>query len=319
MFDGIDESKELPTVQFSDRVHSKLLLKALNQMCRIFGDRLPVRFYGHYGTSFDAQVLQHLPDVQNLLLDCLDGIENIKYLNELLKLKKLSFGVHTHTDRDFLKTLPLKNLTSFTLGDNRSKNYDLSYLSHTQKLTDLTICGHTRNIDVIKSISGLKNLRLLSISKKQSLEFISELPNLIELQIMLGGRDSIAEVSSVTLQTLKIIRIKGLLTLGDLSRFPELTYLNVEDQIRLGEINLATKKLQSLKILNCKTLSKLQDLSHLSHLTDLRCYKTNLDYEHMIQSKLPAGLKTLALYTGKLRVDEKLRRTLEELGYKEFD
>ena len=78
----------LPTIQFSKSGQSKGLLKSINSLCKVFGEKLPVRFYGHYQNGFDASVLKHLPDVQWLLIDCLQDISNSEAVFQLPKLKR---------------------------------------------------------------------------------------------------------------------------------------------------------------------------------------------------------------------------------------
>ena len=74
-----------PTIQFSEPTYNEKLLKSVNKLCKKFGDKLEVRFYGHYSSTFDCAVLKHLPDVEWLSIDCLTKIDNIEKISVLKK------------------------------------------------------------------------------------------------------------------------------------------------------------------------------------------------------------------------------------------
>ncbi len=65
-------------VQFSrPEAYSAPILSSLNEACRLAQDRLQVRFYGHYGTRFDAFLLRHLVGVRlvaNILTSSMGGV-----------------------------------------------------------------------------------------------------------------------------------------------------------------------------------------------------------------------------------------------------
>jgi len=217
----------LPTIQFSEVGQSKRLLKSINALCKIFGSRLPIRFYGHYQNDFDASVLNHLPDVQWLFIDCLQNISNSDAIFQLPKLKKLSFGVYNYENPDFLNQLNLQELEQLTIGETKKRNIDLALLAKAEKIHSLSIIGHTKNINEVGHMQSLQDLTLNLIGKKNGLEFASKIAKLNSLKIMLGGRQNINEVSHPLLQELQIIRVRGFNNIGDLSRFPRLQRLHL--------------------------------------------------------------------------------------------
>lgn len=308
----------LPTIQFSKPGQSKALLKSINTLCKVFGKKLPVRFYAHYQNDFDATILEHLPDVQWLLVDCLQEISNPEKLFELPKLRKLSFGVYNYHTQDFLNQLDLDKLEQLTIGETKKRNFDLSPLREGNHIRSLSVVGHDKNIDVISDMESLETLNLHSIGKRTSLEFVSSIAKLRALKITLGGRQNIDEIKHPLLRELEIIRIRGLNDLGDLSRFPHLRRLHIEDQIKILSISLQNLHLNELKLLNCKALNELNGLEALKNIIHVRCYKTSLDYENISQLNWAKSLEVLDLYSGNKKRDEALRKHLDSRGYKEF-
>jgi len=308
----------LPTIQFSESGQSKRLLKSINALCKIFGAKLPIRFYGHYGNDFDASVLNHLPDVQWLLVDCLQNISNSDAIFQLSKLKKLSFGVYNYENPDFLNQLNLQKLEQLTIGETKKRDIDLAYLAKAEKIRSLTIVGHTKNINEIGQMKSLQDLSLNLIGKKHGLEFASKIAKLNSLKIILGGRQNINEFSHPLLQNLQITRVRGFNNIGDLSRFPRLEHLQIEDQIQLKTLELASPNLEEIKILNCKNLSLIDGLSSLTKLKHLRCSRTALDYDKLSEFSWPENMQTVALYSGNKKQDDMRRKHLDMRGLKEF-
>lgn len=310
--------ESLPTIQFSKLSYTKTTLKSINALCKVFGKKLPIRFYGHYNNDFDAAILKHLPDVQWLLIDCLQEISNPEYIFQLSKLKKLSFGVYDYKNPNFLSQLDIENLESLSLSETKGRDIDLTQLGKAQAMQELFVQGHTKGIFEISKMNALKSLTLSSISKKTRLEFVSSIADLKTFRLILGGRENINEISHSKLNELEVIRVRGLSNLGDLSRFPHLERLQIEDQIQIQLLELNATKLKEIKIINCKSLRQLEHLDLMKNLEQMRCYRTSLDYEHLASREWPETLKTLALYTGKSKRDEAIRKQLDLRGYKEF-
>ena len=228
------------SIDLSKPGQSNALLKTVNILCKIFGERLPVRFFAHYGTTFDASVLEHLPDVQWLKVDCLQEISNSERIFELPKLKKFSFGVYHYDNSNFLHQLNLDKLEQLLISETKKRNFDLSPLREAKQIRDLSVEGHTKNIEVIGELEDLECLSLRSMGKSTSLEFVSKITKLESLEIALGGSQNIEEFFLPFLRNLSVVRVRGLDDLGDLTRFPRLKNLRVVDQIKLHSISLQT-------------------------------------------------------------------------------
>ena len=304
-----------PTIQFSKPGTSRFVLKAVNKLCALFGDKLQVRFYAHYGDRFDASILRHLPDVRWLSVDCLMHIDNEDEILALPKLSRLGFGVH-HFDRpSFLSGLDLSRLTYLVLSENRKKNFDLSPLSDCSKLEELFLNGHTKNISAISTLPSLRTLSLGSIAKRQDLEFVNGIPQLEALTIVLGGRENIDELAHSELRELEVIRVRALSTLGDLLRFPALTRLQVEDQLQLHSVSVAGTNLREVSLHNCKNLERVEGLVDLPGLRVFRTSRTKLDLDALLHANWPESMESVALYSGSQKWNNEARRLLDEKGY----
>lgn len=271
------------------------LLEALNEACRLAGEHLEVRFYGHYWAPFDAACLQYLPQVRNLAADCLRKIKNEDEIGRLPELKYLSFQAFELDRPDFLDTLDLGRLVRFSVGENRKRNLDLSGLGRCRVLEELAIAGQARGIDVIGQLPRLRYLLLASFAKKYRLDFIEAMPALKELKLLLGGRDDIDELKSRSLETIRIIRVRGLATMGDLARLPALSTLHVEDQLKLASLDLSGADLRRVFLVNCRNLSDLQGLDAQKRLEELHVYRVALDMDALRDRQWPPTMRAVSL------------------------
>ena len=308
----------IPTIQFSKPGYSRRLLKQVNNYCAEYGDKLEIRFYGHYSDAFDAAILKHLPDVRWLSVDCLQSIGNEDAITRLPNLRKLSFGVYHFDNPSFLATLDLTQITRLALSDNSKKNFDLSPLTQCHELHEFFLNGHRKNIESISHLPRLRMLSLGSIAKRQTLEFVNGIPNLEKLTIILGGRENIDEVEHASLNELEVLRVRAINTLGDLSRFPGLRRLHVEDQLQLRTISFVGTDLEEISIHNCKNLEQLTGLLELRRLRAFRTSRTKLDLDSLLKANWPDSMESVAIYSGSQKWNNRARQVLDERGYSEY-
>lgn len=309
------DAGEYPVIQFCTPVYNSQLLKQIDGLCFKYGASLEVRFYGHYSSAFDATWLSHVPNVVNLSVDCLTEIENIEHLYSLENLKILSFGVFEFSDKDFLSQLNLARLQELRISDNRKKNFDLKPLEHASSLKKLSVVGHTKNIESIKSISSLKQLALSQTNRNVSLEFLNETLALEDLELLLGGRDNIDELSIPSLVTLRILRVRGFEKLPSFAKFPKLECLHIEDQIKLEFIDLSEVSLKSLLIGNCKNLSEISNLTSQKELFRLSVSRTKLDLDVLKHNDWPSSLRVISLWSGSNKWNDSTKQFFQEKGY----
>lgn len=313
----LNNNKEV-IVQFSNDTYNGEMLSKLNELCIRHNSDLSIRFYGHYQTLFDCNVLEEIPNVKSLYIDCLRKVQNIKSLSALSYLERLSIGIYEMNEKEILGLSNLKKLRILILSDTKTKAINLEYLREYHNLNSLAVCGHLKNIEAIGEITNLEHLYLSMISKV-SLEFVNRLKNLKTLQLILGGRENINEIEESEIETLSIIRVRGLKDLSNISKFKKLKQLLVEDQAQLSEIKFddILRDLNDIRILNCKSFNSLIGLENLPTLHQLRISKTNIDFQSFVKQNRPQSLKVFAFYTDRIKVDNEIKEELMALGYSE--
>lgn len=305
-------------VQFSDNTYSDKILKELNTICEKFDKSFGVRFYGHYSSSFDFLTLKKLPNIKCLYVDCLTKVDNFEHLSELQNLEMLSVGYYELKETEFLSFENLKKLSVLYLTETKTKALNLEYLKDYENLEFLILGGHSKNINSLGNLSKLETLYLNSI-KKVPLDFINNLGKLKTLKFILGGRESILEINKNRIEHLEITRVRSFDNISNISNFTELKSLVLEDNIKLKaiEFNNEFSKLTDLKIINCKTFNSLAGLEKLTSLNSLTIYKTDLDFEKIINSELPEKLNTFVFCTTKAKVDKKIKQLLSKMDIKQ--
>ncbi|WP_139337774.1 hypothetical protein [Pontibacter indicus] len=313
----MSESKTV-VIQFSEKVYDDKILAELNALCARNSELLEIRFYGHYEDNryFDSQILEKLPDVKSLFVDCLYHAKNLTFLTKLKHLHTLSLGFFELKETEILNSENLKSLQKLLLSDTRTKALNLEYLREYQNLKYLICCSHTKNIEAIGELKNLEYLSLNSISKAP-IGFVNNLKKLKTLKLILGGRSDIYEIEDNDIEELEIIRVRGFNELKNITRFKKLKKLQIEDQIQLTELvfDKTLHHLEEVTILNCKSFSLLDGLENLERLSRLWIYKTGLDFDNLVEKRLPKSLKTFGFYTSKVKIDKEIQIKIKSLGY----
>jgi hypothetical protein len=318
LIDQMIADGQAPIIQFRQKCYTAQMLAQIEGLCQKHGSQIEVRFFGHNFDYFDANTLDAIPSVQNLSVDCMDGILNEGAFSRLQNLRKLSVGIYKFDRPDFLNIVDLTKLEQFSISENAKRNFDLVPLANAQKIRRLYIQGHSKNIEVLTKLSDLKILTLGSLAKQQSLDFVFDIAELKELELLLGGREDISDLRHDSLEILQILRVKGVNDLGSFVRFPKLRHLRVEDQIQLSDIDLTDSNMKRLSIANCKNLSSVNGLLDQSELEELWISKTAIDLEPLRGNQWPASLKTLGLFSEKTKWNKETQALLEGRGFKTY-
>jgi hypothetical protein len=302
-------------LQFSgDSDYGPRLLEELNGACKLFGEKLNVRFYGHYSSKFDCGWLRYLPDVRSLNLDCLTSVSNVHEIDRLEHLEEFGFGVFESELPDLLRFSSLLGIRRLILAESRKNNIDLAPLAQYERLQVLFLNSHTRNIETLGRLNGIKKLSLGSMPKKQPLNFVGAMSGLLSLTLILGGRESLHALAHSGVRHLEVLRVRGF-TKIDLSLFPQLEKLCIEDQLQFECLELKpTTMLRWLSIWNCKNFRELGGLSGVRHLEYLFVGKTSIDPE-VVFSTAPKSLKNLAVSGYSKRKADEMNARIESLGY----
>jgi len=295
-----------------DTVSAADYLAQLNALCREFGPLMQVRFYGHHSDVFDGAVLNHLPDVADLTLNCLDEAKNLDALGGLSLLENLALGIYELADKEVLSRVPLTKLTSLCLEESATKALDLAPLSEAKRLKTLKLYGHKKNIAAIGNIAGLEEF-VFNPARNMDLDFINRLTRLKALKFVLGGIDDFNAVALPGLDQLAVTRVRGLTTLGDLSRFPQLRQLQVQDQKQISTIAFSAQsaRLANISIDNCKSLKELSGLGRLPALKSLSVSRTALDIQEL---SLPKSLTHMSSFPGTTKGNKAAKDYIRSLG-----
>lgn len=307
---------EQAVVQFSaPEQYPAPVLAALDTLCSQHGQRLDVRFYGHYAADqpFDGRTLQALPHVQALTLDCLYHAEHLEQLESLAYLASLALGVDKLDLNPLLALGNLHTLNTLRVAQEIGPKLSLAPISHLHGLRGLHLSAKTQGLQPLEALPGLTELSLYRQPATTSFEVVSRLPGLQRLSIGFGSREAMPELFSDSLRRLSLLRVRGLQAL-ELERFPKLEVLEIEDQPQLAELVLgAGSHLRALRLANLKSLARLEGLGE-APLSKLSIYKTpGLDLLGLLDQPLPA-LEAVRLVSAKRAVDREIEAKREALG-----
>jgi hypothetical protein len=310
----IDAGKS-PRIQFSNpSAYSSSILAHLNACCERFGAKLIVRFFGFYKVEFDVEILRYLPAVRFLIID-LSIAKNIEYIGQLEHLEELGLGVFEGDYPKILEQPGIQRIKKLILIDTRRNNLDLAPLERFSNLTELVLCAHSRHIEVLANLTGIRVLRLNQIKKSVRFPWIHSMTGLRDLTILLGGRPDIDEVAHDQLERLRVDRVRGVERVN-LSAFPSLNKLHIEDQLQVKTLDLIPVRstLRSMTVWNSKNFEHLRGIEQMTNLDFLWIGKTKLNPEAVIP-QLPRCLRevTFAGY-GKKR-DAAIKALLQEQGF----
>ncbi|MEL6878101.1 MAG: hypothetical protein AAGL68_08405 [Pseudomonadota bacterium] len=288
-------------------------LARVNAMCREWGPKLTVRFYGHYGDVFDGRSVHQFPDAHSLSVNCIHEAENVDAIGELPHLSRLSVGIYELKDKALLSKLPLERLTHLTLTATETKALDLAPLADAKALQKLYLEGHHKNIAALANLNGLQEFTF-NAKKGLDLSFINGMSDLRALKFNLGGTESIENIALDRLQDIAFTKVRGLSELGDMQRFPALRRLLAQDLQQFARIKFgaANQKLEHLHFFNCGKLTRIEGLAQCPQLLSLRWLFTDIDPASL---DLPKSLTHLHMLSGKRSDEAREKEAIEAMGY----
>ena len=308
-------SGSAPRIQFSrPDSYPPAILEQLNHCCERFGARVVVRFYGHYKSEFEVEVLRRLPAVRSLWLHLHQDVKNLEFVGTLEHLEELILGVFEGDYPNILREPGVQRVRRLVLIDNRRNNVDLAPLVSFPNLADLTLCAHARHIEVLGGIGSIQKLALNKVKKPVRLPWIKSMAGLRDLQIMLGGRTDIDEVAHDKLERLRVDRIRGIEHVN-LAAFPSLARFHMEDQLQVPGVDLTPvhQTLQWMTVWNCKNFAVLPGLEAMEKLEFLWLGKTKLDPEEIVPL-LPKCLREAKLTGYGQKRDAGIKALIEARG-----
>lgn len=171
--------------------YSAPLLQALDELCEHYGERLELRFFGHYQqAAFDARVLLALPHVRALTLDCLNAATAVETVAELGQLTSLQLGIEKLNLNPLMALPNLWGLHSLRLSQETGPKVDLSTLALMQALHTLALGVHCQGLEALQAHPVLSTLYVPGHAR---LDFLQTLPNLHRLFISFGSREAMPQ------------------------------------------------------------------------------------------------------------------------------
>jgi hypothetical protein len=275
-------------------------IERINRLCARYGTALEVRFYAHYGETFDGRALRRFPEARSLVINCLEHAVHLEEIASLSHLNHLALGVLDMKDRGLLAVLPIERLEYLTLEETGTKALDLKPLEKARRLRHLRMLAPYKSN--IEALGSLDRLEIFSFSpvKGAALDFLAGMTGLRALKLVLGGTSDLPNITLPQVADLAITHVRGFTDFGPLARFPALERLLVQDQPHLERVacGSANQRLAHLWFWNCPKLTLLDGFSSLPAARSLRAIKTGLDARTL---DLPPSLTHLSVHTARQR------------------
>lgn len=276
-----------------------------------------LRVYGFYHQVCDLSFLRLVPNVRRLSLDCLQSATGAEHIAATPHLEKLSVGILSLTNFDFLEALDAGDLKDLSLQATNSKKIKLGSIGRFTALERLYLGGQQRDIETIAGLTRLGDLTLGSVTL-DSLDFLQGLPNLWSLDIKLGGTTNLDGLRNLKrVKYLELWQIKGLSDLSPISEMTGLQYLFLQALRNVTELPDCSR-LTSLRKVHLETMKGLSDLSPLEtalNLEELEHFAakgfTPAHYSGLIAK---GTMKRMVVSAGSSRVDEELKKAFTEAG-----
>lgn len=305
----IIEEKLIKVIQICDYIPNNIL----DKLNRVFISRPDISFrvYGWYDKDFDGwnlDFLRHLPNVQNLVIDCFEYKNtNLSILSSLSNIKSLTLEIYDLRDFTFVNTLPsqLEHL-SIDADLKRGKPvFDCQWLLHLKNLQSLFLGKLDKNLEAIVGLSQLEKLELRAV-KNKDLSFLKLIPikdlsilwcdsSKIDLTVLSGfgslrqlklfrisKLDDISFVNTlIGLEKLELIWLANITKLPDLSNLNKLSEVYIETLNKLVDITalINVRNLRKVKMCSVKSLTKepVYALLNNPNIEELDCFGGKLE------------------------------------------
>jgi hypothetical protein len=265
--------------------------------------------FEHELTKADYQTLgEWLTDYPELTLTttCYDGsITNLDFLEHFPKLRRFQSNavVDSLTNIEGLGHLPA-DLVDLGLGATRKK-LSLAPLARFTQLRSLDLEGHTKDIDAVSALVGLKRLALRSITLPD-LSILLPLTELEAFELRLGHTSNLALLPRIgKLRYVELWMIRDLADLTPLAGTITLEALYLQGLGQVDELpNLGLlQRLRSIHLLGLKNLNDVSALLTAPALERLSIF----DMPHLTPTHLAplAQHPTLSYFSASLGNDRK--------------
>ncbi|WP_046227009.1 leucine-rich repeat domain-containing protein [Paenibacillus dauci] len=288
--------------------------KLLNEHLFPVRQDILLRLYGFYDSVCDLGVLEILPQLTRLSVECEGEFQHLDAVAALPKLVQLQLSLTQLTDLDILERIPLA-LEHLHIGRTQSRRPDLQVLARFQQLHHLHIEGHHKGIEVISQLSQLKQLTLQSITVSD-LQFVQPLSNLDQLIIRLGGiRDLSALDNNQSIRYLELSQIKGLEDISVISSLTGLQYLFLQALPHIYALP-SLSGLHYLRKVALENMKGLRDISTLEYAPALIEFTHREAWEMKVEAYEPLLRNpSLQRVYAKLKTPKKMQQLRQRMIY----
>lgn len=239
----------------------------LNNILLVQRPEIEVRVYGFYSSICDLSFVERLRNVRRFSADCLRQAIGIEHLGSLESLEKLSVGIYSLENFDFLKSIPA-GIKSLSLHRTKSKEPRLDVLSRFHSLSQLYLESQEQGIEVLSELSTLEDITLRSISTP-NLDYIARLPRLWSLDVKLGGiEDFFSIAGKESIKYLELWQIRRLADISFISSLVGLQFLFLQSLRNVTKIP-DLSGLSKLRRIYVENMKGLRDVSAIAHAPSL--------------------------------------------------
>lgn len=307
----------LRIVQFSHPLETTVFAKL---ELKLFSRRTDVelRAYGHYSVPCDLSFVRELPSLRRFCADCLTKVSELEALTELRFLQRVTIGIYSAQNFDFLETLP-ETLECLCLGPTKRKNIPIHAIGRFSQMSELVLCGHQNGLESVAKLGSLGQLGLNSMSSPD-LGFLSKNLKLRTLSITLGGASDLLAIALCPgLKKLNLCWIRGLKDISFVSRCLQLESLVLD---RLKQVT-TLPSLEPLSMLRSVVLNSMRGLCNAGGLESgtfesLAWFDAKeLEPEDFGRVLSKKSLKRVSVYFGSTKKNRRFDEMAKDRGLKE--
>lgn len=214
-----------------------------------------------------ARLLQKRPDVTLRAFGRPAGVVNVDFLRHYPFVKHVAIDLYNLNSLEGVSHLP-DALQSFSLGQTKTKRISLSFLERFQKLEELSLEGHSKDIEVVSRLKALRQLHFRSITLPD-LSLLKPLKHLRAFTLKLGGTTALDAIAFLKeLRYFEAWMVKGLGDLSVLAKLKSLTHLYLQALAQVTALP-SFRPLRSLRWVTIETLKNLPDLTPVAEAPKL--------------------------------------------------
>lgn len=246
-----------------------------------------------------ASVLERFPNVP---LRVYGSVSDLEFLSNYPNLKQFQVDVFQLGSIDGLRHLS-PELEYLGLGQTK-KNMSLKVLGKFARLKELYLEKHTKDIEVISSLTTLGRLNLRSVTLKD-LSILLPLKKLWWFSLKLGGTTNLSQLSQIgRIKYLELWMVRGLADISFISDMTTLQHILLQDLKNIKNLPSFSKctSLRRISIVNLKGLTDVSQLLTAPALEELTIGSSNtISVQNVLVLKQHPKLKKASIGLGSVK------------------